>query len=151
MDLQVIKALIDAFATSSLAEMEYSVDGATLRLVKRAAVAATHSVSPSVPAAPAPQETIGFADAGAFPAGQSAEPAAFVTAPLYGVVHLQRTPGAPPFAAAGQAIAAGHVLCVIEAMKVFTEIRAERDCTVAEVLVATGQEVDAGQALFRLG
>jgi acetyl-CoA carboxylase biotin carboxyl carrier protein len=152
MDLQVIKALIDAFAASNLAEMEYRADGATLRLVKRAASAApapgqavdaTTDASPGEPAAAAQPE-------GAQP-GPSAAPAAFVTTPLHGLVHLQRMPGAPPFVAAGQAVAAGQVLCAIEAMKTFTEIRAERDCTIAEVLVATGQEVDAGQPLFRLG
>ena len=50
---------------------------------------------------------------------------------------------------AGQAVKAGQTLCVIEAMKVFNEVRAERDATVAAVLVASGQEVDAGQPLLR--
>jgi len=70
-------------------------------------------------------------------------------APLYGVVHLQPTPGEPPFVQAGQAVRAGQTLCVIEAMKVFNEVRAERDATVEAVLVRSGQEVEAGQALFR--
>lgn len=161
MDLQVIKALIDAFAASNLAEMEYRADGATLRLVKRAASAApapgqavdaTTDASPGEPAgettATAQPE---FAQPEGAQPGPSAAPAAFVTTPLHGLVHLQRMPDAPPFVAAGQAVAAGQVLCAIEAMKTFTEIRAERDCTIAEVLVATGQEVDAGQPLFRLG
>jgi acetyl-CoA carboxylase biotin carboxyl carrier protein len=140
MDLQIVKALIDAFATSNLAEMEYTADGATLRLVRRAAGAAT---LPSVQAAPTPRAAI--------QAAPPAAPAALVTAPLYGVVHLQRSPDAPPFVAAGQDITTGQVLCQIEAMKVFTEIRADRDGTIADVLVQTGQEVDAGQPLFRLG
>jgi acetyl-CoA carboxylase biotin carboxyl carrier protein len=41
------------------------------------------------------------------------------------------------------------VLCVIEAMKVFNQVLAEHDATVAEVLVTSGQEVDAGQPLLR--
>ena len=55
-----------------------------------------------------------------------------VAAPLYGVVHLQQAPGEPPFVAAGQAVKAGQTLCVIEAMKVFNEVRAEFDGTVVE-------------------
>jgi len=70
-------------------------------------------------------------------------------APLYGVVHLQPTPDEPPFVKAGQAIRAGQILCVIEAMKVFNEVRAEGDATVQAVLVRSGQEVEAGQPLFR--
>jgi acetyl-CoA carboxylase biotin carboxyl carrier protein len=45
---------------------------------------------------------------------------------------------------------AGHLLCVIEAMKVFNDVRAEHDGTIAEVLVSSGQEVEAGQPLLRL-
>jgi acetyl-CoA carboxylase biotin carboxyl carrier protein len=70
-------------------------------------------------------------------------------APLYGVVHLRPTPDEPPFVVAGQAVKAGQTLCVIEAMKVFNEVRAEYDATVAAVLVTSGQEVEAGQALMR--
>jgi acetyl-CoA carboxylase biotin carboxyl carrier protein len=44
---------------------------------------------------------------------------------------------------------AGQTLCVIEAMKVFNEVRAERDATVAAVLAISGDEVEAGQPLFR--
>ena len=47
-------------------------------------------------------------------------------------------------------VKAGELLCLIEAMKVYNEVRAERGGTVAEVLVHTGQEVEAGQPLLRL-
>jgi acetyl-CoA carboxylase biotin carboxyl carrier protein len=68
---------------------------------------------------------------------------------LFGVVHLGSAPGEPPFVVAGQAVKAGQTLCVIEAMKVFNEVRAERDATVQAVLVTAGQEVEAGQPLLR--
>ena len=70
-------------------------------------------------------------------------------APLFGVLHLQSAPGEPPFVVAGQSVKAGQTLCVIEAMKVFNQIRAEHDAVVAELLVASGQEVEAGQPLLR--
>ena len=72
-------------------------------------------------------------------------------APLFGVVHLQAGPGEPPYVAPGQAVQAGQTLCVIEAMKVFNEVRAEADTTIVEVLVRSGDEIEAGQPLFRLG
>jgi acetyl-CoA carboxylase biotin carboxyl carrier protein len=72
-----------------------------------------------------------------------------LTAPLFGVVHLQQTPGDPPFVTVGQAVKAGQTLCVIEAMKVFNEVLAEHDATVAAVLVVSGREVEAGQPLLR--
>jgi acetyl-CoA carboxylase biotin carboxyl carrier protein len=141
MDQQQIKAFIDVMAASDLAEMEFSQDGWTLRLVRRTAasedLAATSAPAIARPLMPAadtqPEDT------------ESNE----LRAPLFGVVHLQRSPDEPPLVKVGQAVKAGQALCVIEAMKVFNEVRAERDATVAAVLVTSGQEVDAGQPLLR--
>ena len=141
MDADLIKALIDALEASSLSELEYSRDGTTLRLVKQAASTPAPSPAASQRAReplPAPQPAIARSEA------------SIVTAPLFGVVHLQRMPGTPPMVAVGQEVAAGQVLCLIEAMKVFTELRAEQDGTVAAILVQSGRDVEAGQALFRL-
>ncbi|RRH83677.1 biotin/lipoyl-binding protein [Variovorax beijingensis] len=144
MKQEQIKTLIDALAASDLAELEYSEDGSTLRLVKRSALAA----------APAARRPAAVRKA---PAAASAEPApsaaaaAECLAPLYGVVHLQPAPGEPPFVQPGQAVEAGQMLCVIEAMKMFNEVRADAAATVQAVLVRSGQEVDAGQPLFRFG
>jgi len=143
MDRDLIKQLIEALAASDLAELEYRSNGETLRLVKRAGVApvpARAATSSPVSASPAPAPS---------PPPNTAVPDTIV-APAYGIVHLQDTPGAPPLVTPGQSVTAGQVLCVIEAMKVFSQVRAERDCTIAAVLVQSGQEVDAGQPLFRL-
>ena len=145
MDQQQIKAFIDAMAATDLAEMEFSQDGWTLRLVRRPGGAATTSaVTPALSASslhPAAAPTTD--DAGIAPAES------LLRAPLYGVVHLAPAPGEPPFVAIGQAVTAGQILCVIEAMKVFNQVRAEFDATVAEILVGSGQEVDATQPLLR--
>ncbi|MEJ8855189.1 acetyl-CoA carboxylase biotin carboxyl carrier protein subunit [Variovorax robiniae] len=149
MKQEQIKTLIDALAGSDLSELEFSENGSTLRLVKQSALgnARPRSAAASVRAA---------GERGVVKAGTkaAAKPAAAVVAneclaPLFGVVHLQSTPGEPPFVTVGQAVKAGQPLCVIEAMKVFNEVRAERDATVLEVLVASGQEVEAGQPMFR--
>ena len=146
MDAQQIKTLIDAMAASDLAEMEYSQDGWTLRLVRHAATAAPPQAPR--PAAGAPTRAAASRPG---PAPVDAEPAtaAELRAPLFGVVHLGPAPGEPPFVVAGQAVKAGQTLCVIEAMKVFNEVRAECDATVLAVLVTAGQEVESGQALLR--
>ena len=143
MNQEQIKTLIDALAASDLSELEYSENGSTLRLVKQTALAATRK-APAAAASPLarrPAEAVEDVEVGRL--------AAECLAPLYGVVHLQPTPGEPPFVQIGQAIAAGQTLCVIEAMKVFNEVRAEADATVRAVLVRSGQEVEAGQPLFR--
>ena len=132
MDAQQIKVFIDAMASSDLAEMEASKDGWTLRLVR----GARRSSTPS----PAARE----------PEGEIAAGALEHCAPLGGVVFLRPAPGEPPFVQPGQAVQAGHTLCVIEAMKVFNEVQAERDGVVEAFLVDSGQDVEAGQPLLRL-
>jgi len=146
MDPQQIKILIDAMAASDLAEMEYSQDGWTLRLVRQAPASPTPGPQ-RVPVGAAPRADAARPGATSTPAEPTS--AAELHAPLYGVVHLSPSPGEPPFIVAGQAVKAGQTLCVIEAMKVFNEVRAERDAVVDAVLVSSGQEVEAGQALLR--
>lgn len=139
MNLDEIKALMASFATSDLAEMTLTRGAWTLRLVRAAdggvaAVPEPRRAKRPRPAAPAPV----VAEAG-------------VRAPLAGLVYLSPSPGAPPFVAVGARVAAGDVVAVIEAMKVFNEIRAERNGTVAAIEVASGDEVEAGQLLLRIG
>jgi len=146
MDQQQIKAFIDAMAASDLDEMEVSHDGWTLRLVRHARASrgeAGPAVAPA-PVAAEPQTTARPSE----PARPSA--ASEVRAPLFGVVHLQQAPGEPPFVQVGDVIEAGQLLCSIEAMKVFNDVRAERAGRVAAVLIASGTEVEAGQPLMTL-
>jgi len=133
MDLDHIKALIETMAASDLAEMEVSENGWTLRLSRHASTQAAAPVrrTPHPIATPAPTSTD-------------------LHAPLSGIVHLQPSPGAAPFVQAGAAVRTGDLLCLIEAMKVFNSVRAERDGTVAAVLVETSSEVEAGQLLMRI-
>jgi len=142
MDRQVIEALIDVLAKSDLAELEFTQGGATLRLVKR-----SPGVSDIAPVATnaAPGEARAAVTPAAVP---EASPTLF-RSPLYGVVHLRPSPEAPPFVRVGDAVCAGQSLCMIEAMKAFSEVRAAADGVVAEVLVESGTEVEAGQILFR--
>ena len=137
MDLERLKQIIDWMAASPVRELELSERNRYVHLVK-----AKPGEAPQVVAAPIAAES---------PASpQRSAAATLVTAPMYGVVHLAPSASAAPFVEVGQAIRAGQSLCVIEAMKVFNTIEAERDGTVAEVLVASGTEVAAGQPLLRL-
>ncbi|MBP7003040.1 biotin/lipoyl-containing protein [Amaricoccus sp.] len=138
MDLDEIKALMASFTTSGLAEMTLTRGEWTLRLVRAADGGVAAVPGPRRAERPRP----------AAPARPGAEGG--VRAPLAGLVYLSPAPGAPPFVAMGTRAAAGDVVAVIEAMKVFNEIRAERDGTVAAIEVASGDEVEAGQLLLRI-
>ena len=154
-----IKAFIDAMAASDLDELEFSEEGWTLRLVRRGAGSASdgrdrtahahagaRNDQASASALDAPTGSAGVADAHSPSASTVPRD---LTSPLFGIVHLQQGPGEPAFVRVGERVEAGKTLCVVEAMKVFNEVCADRDGTVAAVLVASGQEVEAGQPLFR--
>lgn len=142
MKQEQIKTLIDALAASDLAELEFSENGSTLRLVKLAALGVAPAARAPSAARRAPRRAL---DASTDPTAAGTE----CLAPLHGVVHLQPAPGEPPFVRQGQAVEAGQLLCVIEAMKMFNEVRADAGGTLQQVLVQSGQEVEAGQSLFR--
>jgi acetyl-CoA carboxylase biotin carboxyl carrier protein len=142
MDLDEIKALIAAFGASGLAEMRLTRGDWTLHLVR----SAEGGVAASAPAADARGRPEAVRPKPTAPAAETG-----VRAPLSGLVYLSRTPGAPDFVSVGRRVEAGEVVAVIEAMKVFNEIRAERTGTVEALLVASGDEVDAGQLLMRIG
>jgi len=144
-----MKAAIDTMAASDLHEMELSHEGWTLRLV-RPARQATGSAAPATSSArPAAPRT---ASAAAAPSARPAEATQHdIQAPMHGIVHLQAAPGQAPFVAVGDKVEAGQVVCTIEAMKVFNEVRCERAGQVLAVRVATGAEVEAGQVLVVLG
>ena len=74
-----------------------------------------------------------------------------INAPFGGIVHLSSAPGAPALAPAGSFVEVNATVCLIEAMKVFVEVRAERAGIVEAVLVQSGDEVDAGKPLLRIG
>lgn len=140
MDPGKIKSLIDAMAASDLAEMEFSENGWTLRLVRGPAgdvarpVAKAHAPARPAPAARAPVRAASDTD---------------LRSPMFGVVYLSPSPGAAPFVAPGQQVTAGTTVCMVEAMKVFQEIKAGRDGVIAAIDVASGDEVEAGQVLAR--
>jgi acetyl-CoA carboxylase biotin carboxyl carrier protein len=143
-DPRQIKSFIDAMAASDLDEMEVSHDGWTLRLVRRApGEAAGTARRPVAPEAVAPEVI-------APPPPAAMEMPGEIRAPMFGVVHLQQAPGEPPFVRVGDVIEAGRMICSIEAMKVFNEVRADHGGRVTAVLVTSGTEVEAGQPLVAI-
>ena len=152
MDIDEIKTLMEAMAASDLSEMQVEKDGWTLRLIRSVPCAAPTPMPMPMPMPrAAAKEATTVAPSVAKPtAAKVVAVDTSVRSPLSGVVHLRPAPDAPPFVEAGQSVASGDVLCLVEAMKMFNEIRAERPGTVEALLVCAGEEVEAGQSLLRI-
>lgn len=137
MELTAVQKLMEQFEDSAARELELTDGDFHLRLSKNR----TAKASPApVEATPSPAPTSA--------APQAAEVAQTIKAPLVGTVYLQPKPGAKPYLQVGQQVNAGDVVCVIEAMKMMTEVKSQVAGTVKAVLVEDEQLVEVDQPLF---
>lgn len=74
-----------------------------------------------------------------------------VSSPLVGVFYASPAENADPFVSVGDTVKKGDTLCIIEAMKLMNEVRAEQDGVVSKICVTNGQVVEFGTELFRIG
>jgi acetyl-CoA carboxylase biotin carboxyl carrier protein len=154
-DLGLVRKLTRLMASAELRELELEDRQLGLRvLLKRGERPAP--VAPVVQmvhgaAAPA-QPAASAASAAGAPAGPAAAPAAGAgrpfLSPMVGTFYRAPSPEAEPFVEVGRRVDEETVLCVIEAMKVMNEIRAELRGEIVEILVGNGEPVEFGQPLF---
>ena len=144
-DTDLVRQLAQMLSENDLSEIE--VEDGSRRIVVKRKLAAPAPAVPPAPAhyapAPAAQPAIAAPAAEENPADH---PGA-VKSPMVGTVYLSGEPGAKPFIAAGQAVAAGETLLIVEAMKVMNPITAPRAGTVRQILVQDAQPVEYDQPL----
>jgi acetyl-CoA carboxylase biotin carboxyl carrier protein len=90
------------------------------------------------------------AGAAAAPSAPPPEKAIVIESPMVGTYYTSRAPDSPPLVTVGSVVHPGTIVCIIEAMKVFTDIPAGVAGTIVEVLAKNGQAVEYGQSLFRV-
>lgn len=153
MDLRLIRQLVRIMSGAGVTELEIddTKEGVRVRL-KRGQEAPAPGPSlvqllpgtAPAPAAPAPAAAAPQArEQGGAAAGMHT-----VTSPMVGTFYRSASPEAEPFVDVGARVGEDSVVCIIEAMKVMNEIRAEVRGTVVEVLVENGEPVEYGQPLF---
>ena len=102
------------------------------------------SDAPAVPSLAAPGEPE------LAPVAPPSDGAVRVEAPMVGTFYRAPQPGAPPFVQEGDTVAAGQTLCILEAMKLMNEVKADLEATVRSINVENGEAVEYGQLLFEL-
>ena len=154
MELKDIKAIIDLMRKNDLSVFEMEKDGFRLKLQKGAGEQ-TIFAAPSVPQMIAVPAASGAAAEAGSTTGAPAAPSSSVaskeiTSPMVGTFFRAASPEAPPFVDVGREVNEDTVVCIIEAMKVMNEIKAEVSGVIAEVVAENGKPVQFGQALFRV-
>jgi len=154
-DLQKIKKLIEIMKDNELAEVEIKHGDDKILLRRTQPGQQIINAMPMVnPAAAAPA---GEGAAGLQPIPQQSqdeqkhlEGITEIKSPIVGTFYSQPNPDSEPYVEAGSQVSPQTMVCIIEAMKVMNEIKAQVSGTVTEVLVKNGQAVEYDQPLFRV-
>ena len=151
MDIKEIRTLIDLMKKNGVAVFKMEREGFKITLKTAGAVGPTQYVT-SQPvfsvseSAPLPPATHTEAPAGAPSAAEGLE----IKSPMVGTFYSAASPESPAFLTVGQQVTPDTVICIIEAMKVMNEVKAEVSGIVTEICAENGKPVQFGQTLFRL-
>lgn len=155
MDIRKIKKLIEMLEESDLVEIEVKEGEESVRISRASQSNSVMVPSPAIPVASAPAAApaapvtdgadSGASDEAGVPNGHT------VRSPMVGTFYRSSSPESPPFVEVGQTVSVGDTLCLIEAMKMFNQIEADKGGKVLAILVENGQPVEFDQPLFVIG
>jgi acetyl-CoA carboxylase biotin carboxyl carrier protein len=149
--LAAVDLLAPVFEASDLAELEVEAGDLVVRLARPRASAATMPLSaPASQPPPEPAVDMAPPPTPASPYGEPAPGMRFVTAPLTGVWYGAPSPGARPYIERGSEVGSGTVIGLIEAMKLFNEIKSDAAGRVTRILVESGTLVKRQQPLIEI-
>jgi acetyl-CoA carboxylase biotin carboxyl carrier protein len=148
LDLKLVEQLLALMKEGGLTELHFAQGDVEVRLSRQpqGVPAAAPAPAPAAPAAPAPAAAPPPAAAPA----AAPDTADYFRSPMVGTFYRRPNPESDNYVDAGDAVTAESVICLIEAMKVFNEIKAEFRGTILEVLVQDGETVEYNQPLFKI-
>ena len=145
MDLSRLKELIDLMNRHQLEELEFEDEHSRVRLRKRGEKIKEVVTVPAASSAP-----IAAASTQGAESETVVEEGTIIKSPMVGTFYRAPNPDAEPFVEVGDRFEEGQVLCIIEAMKVMNEIKAEQSGTIEEIYPASAESLEYGQPLFRI-
>lgn len=146
-EIEYIEKLANLADEKQLTEITVE-DGDKAIIIKRGMQGVQVAAPVSVPAAPqaaapaAPSQQASSAPVAEQPKGTA------ITSPMVGAFYAAPSPGAKPFVKVGDTVAAGQVVCIVEAMKLMNEIESEVSGKITQICVEDGQSVEYGQVLM---
>lgn len=155
-DIRKLKELVRLMVENDLSELDLQDQQETVTIKRGQQVVGPPAayVTPAGAAAPAAVSAASIAEASDEPAEKPQSELKDTTglvpvvSPMVGTVYLSPNPDSPSYVTSGSSIGPDSTVCLIEAMKVFSEIKAETSGTIERVLVTSGQAVQYGQQLF---
>jgi len=149
MNVEEIKAIVKLMSDNDLTEFKIAADECRLCIKRGGRTVEAFQNGAPIPLAAAPAATPAAVPApAAEPAPAAAKPAKTIDSPLVGTFYRAPGPDAPPFSKVGDKVTPETVVCIIEAMKVMNEVKAETSGVIKDILVTDGIAVEYGQPLF---
>jgi len=150
-DLKEIRNIVELMNEHGLTHFDLSKKDFQLVLKKGVDADALRSLAASHPAPLAASPALAApAPAGSDPAAAPVADGSEITSPMVGTFYRKPAPDADNFVDVGSSVSEGQTICIIEAMKVMNEIKAEQSGTITEVMVEDGNPVQFGDVLFRI-
>jgi acetyl-CoA carboxylase biotin carboxyl carrier protein len=156
-DLQEIRSIVELMNEHGLIHFDLSKKDFQLKLKKGLDMEELSNLMASMPsapqyAAPAPQLPAASAPVATAPAAAAAPVAegSEITSPMVGTFYRKPAPDAPNFVEVGTSVSEGQTICIIEAMKVMNEIKAEKSGVICAVIAQDGNPVQYGDVMFRI-
>lgn len=151
-DIRKLKELVRLMVENDLAEIDLRDQQEQVTLKRPSAAAAplvAHQLL-SAPTSAAPSVSSGHAASASAPPPATDPNAGLVAieSPMVGTFYQSPGPDKPPFVSVGSAVGPDTVVCLVEAMKIFNEIKAGVSGTIERVVVRSGEAVEFGQPLF---
>lgn len=150
-DLKTLHKLIRLMHRYGLTAIDLGEGPQKIRLRRGPLQSESVAVAPPVQVAVAPVQTAPAPQAAVAQTKAHESEAQYIKSPMVGTFYTASSPDSPAFVNVGSTVRKDSIVCIIEAMKVFTEIPAATSGTITEVLVKNGQAVEYGQPLFKLG
>jgi len=138
-----IREVVRIVQETGIAEITIEENGMRVSVRRTADAPSTSAAAPTVPAVPGESQPEGTSTLRDYTLLR-------VESPMVGTFYRSPAPGSPPFVEEGDAVAPGQTLCILEAMKLMNEVKAEAEAIVRRVHVESGQAVEYGQLLFEL-
>ncbi len=150
---KLFKELADVLNTNELSEIEYDTDTFRIRLVKHSApVMQTVAAAPAPVAVAAAPAAVAATATAEVAGGENWDAhAGAVKSPMVGSLYVSKDPTSPAFIKEGDEVTIGQTLFLIEAMKTFNPVKAEKSGKVLKILVTNGQPVEYGETLVVIG
>ena len=147
-DLKDIKAIIDLMKKNDLSVFEMEKDGFRLKLQKGAGEQTVFSSPTPVASAPATNGPATTAAAAPAPEASATSTLKDIVSPMVGTFYRAGSPETPAFVDVGKEVSEETVVCIIEAMKVMNEIKAEKRCRIVKITAENSRPVTVEQDLF---